>query len=348
MLLSTASIRRHSATAHAAYQDLRRALLDDAASELRGTPTRVDRGGRVYWYDSYRVGAAVKKRYLGEDGEPLRERLARHAALKAEREERRKRRARLVRLLRAESFLSLDFATGSLLNAMARAGVFRLGGTVVGTHAFRLYEGELGVRLSLDQAAQTDDVDIASFERLSVALAADETVEPDLVSVLRDFAFEPVASVQPGRVWRWRQTRGETLVEFLTPSFSADEGLRRLPALGIEAQALHYMNYLLAEPLSAAVIYRNGVLVQVPRPERYAVHKLIVADRRREGPDALAARKDREQAAFLIEVLVEDRPDDLAEALDDARNRGPRWRERLERSLRRLPAVAGLLARLPS
>jgi hypothetical protein len=32
-------------------------------------------------------------------------------------------------------------------------------------------------------------------------------------------------------------------------------------------------------------------------------------------------------------MLAEDRPDDLAEALDDARARGPRWRERLERSL---------------
>ncbi|MEO1092011.1 MAG: GSU2403 family nucleotidyltransferase fold protein [Pseudomonadota bacterium] len=290
----------------------------------------------------------MKKRYIGEDGEALRERLARHDALKAEREDRRKRRARLVRLLRAEGFLSLDFATGSLLNAMAGAGVFRLGGTVVGTHAFRLYEGELGVRLSLDEAAQTDDIDVVSFERLSLALGIDETVEPDLVSVLRDFAFEPVPSLEPGRIWRWRQTRRETLVEFLTPSFSADEGLRQLSALGIEARSLHYLDYLLAEPISAAAIYRNGVLVQIPRPERYAVHKLVVADRRLDGPDALAARKDREQAAFLIEVLAEDRPDDLAEALDDARSRGPRWRERFDRSLRRLPAVAGLLARLPS
>jgi hypothetical protein len=341
-------IQRHSATAHAAYQDLRRALLDDAASELRGTPTRVERGGRVYWYDTYRVGASVKKRYIGEDTEALRERLARHEALKAEREARRKHRARLVRLLRAEGFLSLDAATGSLLNAMAQAGVFRLGGTVVGTHAFRLYEGELGVRLSLDQAAQTGDIDIASFERLSLALSVDDAVEPGLVSVLADFAFDPVPGLDRGRVWRWRQTRGETLVEFLTPSFSADESLRRLPALGVEAQSLHYLNYLIAEPVHAAVVYRSGVLVQVPRPERYAIHKLIVADRRRDGADVLSARKDRQQAAFLIEALAEDRPDDLAEALDDARDRGPRWRERLDRSLERLPATARVLARLPA
>jgi hypothetical protein len=98
--------------------------------------------------------------------------------------------------------------------------------------------------------------------------------------------------------------------------------------------------------MKAAALYRSGVLVQIPRPERFAVHKLIVADRRREGPDALKARKDRAQAAFLVEVLAEERPDDLAEAWEDARGRGPRWRERLDRTLARLPETAATLARV--
>ncbi|WP_328757293.1 hypothetical protein [Fuscibacter oryzae] len=58
---------RHSATAHAAHHDLLRALIDDRAADLRGTPTRVDRAGRVYWYDSYRVGSEVRKTCIGED-----------------------------------------------------------------------------------------------------------------------------------------------------------------------------------------------------------------------------------------------------------------------------------------
>jgi hypothetical protein len=47
------------------------------------------------------------------------------------------------------------------------------------------------------------------------------------------------------------------------------------------------------------ILYRSGVLIQIPRPERFAVHKLIVADRRRGGPDHAEARKDRAQAAHL-------------------------------------------------
>ncbi|WP_443751430.1 GSU2403 family nucleotidyltransferase fold protein [Asticcacaulis solisilvae] len=41
---------------------------------------------------------------------------------------------------------------------MANVGVFRLGGTIVGTHAFRFFEGELGLRYRFDDTAQTDDL----------------------------------------------------------------------------------------------------------------------------------------------------------------------------------------------
>jgi hypothetical protein len=336
-LLSIAVIAHHSPLAHSAYHDLLRSLRDEAVLDIRGTPTRTERNGRVYWYDTYRVGSDVKKTYIGEDSEALRARLGRLESLREDRAERRQTRSRLIRLLRAEGFLGIDAATGSLLNAMAVGGVFRLGGTIVGTQAFRLYEGELGVRFAFDQTAQTRDIDIASFERLSIAL--DDTVPEPLAKVFGDFAFEPAPSLDHHKTWRWKQTRNEMLVEFLTPSFSRSEELRPLPALGVHAQSLHYLNYLLAEPIFAAVTYRDGVLVQIPRPERFAIHKLIVADRRLEGTDSLKSIKDRLQAKFLIEVLAEDRPGDLRDALEDALSRGKRWRERITASVERTPSI---------
>lgn len=331
---------RHSGIAHAAYHDLLRLLQDDRASDFRGTPGKVVRGAKAYWYDTFRIGSEVRKRYIGEDTEEIRALVARHATLRDEAEARAKERARLVRILRAEGFMGLDATTGSLMAAMAQSGVFRLGGTVVGTHAFRLYEGELGLRYRLDDTAQTGDLDIASFERLSLVL--DDRTEPPVAEVLADFAFDPVPTLDHSPAWRWKQSRQSALVEFLTPAFG-EEGLRPLAALGVTAQALHHLNYLIAEPIRAAVLYRSGVLVQIPRPERYAVHKLIVADRR-EGRDRLKAEKDRRQAAFLIEALAEDRPDDLRDAYDDALSRGPRWRERIAASLARMPQAAKLLA----
>jgi hypothetical protein len=325
--------RRHSPVAQAAYHDLVSLLLDEVASDIRGNPTPRVLNRRTYWYDRYRIGAVVKERYLGEDSEALRSRIERHRHLKEERRRRRRERARLVRLLRSERFLGMDGATGSLVAAFAKTGVFRLGGVLVGTSAFRIYEGELGLRLGFDHTAMTNDIDIASFEALSLALG--ETVLPSLDEVLGDFSFSPVPSLDAGKVWRWRQSGGESLVEFLTPSFSEEEGVRELAALGVSAQSLHHLNYLIAEPVHAAAVYRDGILVQIPRPERFAVHKLIVADRRRDGPDSLKARKDLLQAELLIAILAEDRPSDLSEAYQDAMSRGPRWRERIERSLAR-------------
>ncbi len=331
---------RHSTIAHAAYHDLLASLKDEAVSALQGTPTKVSRNGKTYWYDSYRVGTQVKKTYIGEDTPELQARLARRDDLHNQAAARAENRTRLIRILRAEGFLRLDAGTGSLLSAMARAGVFRVGGTIVGTHAFRLYEGELGIRYGFAQTAQTRDMDIASFERLSLAL--EDTVSPPLAQVFRDFAFDPVPSLQNESVWRWKQTRRELMVEFLTPSFEPDEAIRPLAALGVDAHSLHHLNYLIENPILAAVPYRSGVLVQIPQPERFAIHKLIVADRRRAG-DRLKAEKDRAQAAFLIPVLSEDRPDELAEAYQSARAQGPKWRERLDATLARMPEVRAIL-----
>ena len=336
-------MRTHlSITAHAAYHDLLLSLKDDVASDIRGTPTPVRRGEKTFWYDSYRVGSDVRKTYIGADTPQLRARLERFAEASANRQASQSHRARLIRILRAEGLSNVGAATGSLLNGMQKAGVFRLGGTIVGTQAFRLYEGELGIRYQFDQLAQTNDLDIASFERLSLAL--DDVVSEPLQKVLGDFSFEPMPSLDQDKAWRWRQTRNELLVEFLTPSFDATEGLKPLAALGVHARSLHHLNFLIAGPIDAAVTYRSGVLVQIPRPERFAIHKLIVADRRRDGPDALKAKKDRAQAAFLIDILAQDRPDDLAEAYRDAMSRGPRWRERIAATLAREPEAKARLA----
>lgn len=337
-------ISRHSATAHAAYHDLLRSLMDEAVSGIRGTPTRVDRNGKIYWYDSYRTGSDVRKTYIGEDSPELRNRLDQLKSLRAKTDERRKHRTRLIRILRAEGFLGVDAATGSLMSALAGAGVFRLGGTIVGTHAFRLYEGLLGIRYQFDDMAQTGDMDIASFEQLSLAL--EDIVAPPLQEVLSDFSFAPVPGMDRNKIWRWRQTRNDLMVEFLTPSFQEEEGIRPLAALGVDVQSLHHLNYLIAEPIKAVAAYRSGVLVQIPRPERYAIHKLIIANRRRGGADSLKAEKDRLQAAFLIEVLAEDRPDELLEAYRAALKAGPKWGERLASTLTLVPRTQEVLDHL--
>ena len=330
-----------SSIAMSAYTDLVRLLKDDALSGVEGKPTLKERGDKAYWYAARRVGTEMRFIYIGEDSDETRARIDRIEELRATAKDRQAERSRLVRLLRAEGMTPTDRATGSILSAMATAGTFRLGGTIVGTNAFRLYEGELGIRLPLGGMANTGDIDIAQFEKLSVALAGSGRPWPG-----RDLLGAEIRSgsraLTKGRTWRWAQGGSGQLVEFLTPAFG-DETIRDLPALGVNAQALNYLNFLIAEPIHAAAIYRSGVLVQVPRPERYAIHKLIIADRRRDGAGSLKSSKDREQAAFLIEAMAEDRPDDLARAYATAMEVGPRWREHIGNSLKRMPETKATL-----
>jgi hypothetical protein len=56
----------------------------------------------------------------------------------------------------------IDAATGKVLQALARAGVFRLRGILVGTHAFRLYPLILGIVMPEAHHA-TEDIDRAQF-----------------------------------------------------------------------------------------------------------------------------------------------------------------------------------------
>ncbi|MEO1239350.1 MAG: GSU2403 family nucleotidyltransferase fold protein [Pseudomonadota bacterium] len=318
-------------------------MKDAAVSEISGTLERRARGNKTYIYERLRTGSKSTARYIGEAIPELELRLQSAEALRNQSKARKAEQMRLVRVLRAEGYLPLDAKTGSLLSAMVRVGVFRLGGTLVGTNAFRLYEGELGVRIGADRLARTDDIDIASFEHLSVALN-DTVVEP-VGDALKALSFAPVPSLDAKHIWRWADTSRGTLVEFLTTAMKGDEELKPLPSPGVSAQGLHYLNFLLADPIKAVALYRSGILVQIPRPEAYAIHKLIVADRRR-GDDRLKAEKDRQQAAFLIEVLAEDRPDELAEAYEDAMSRGDKWRTRIAATLKRMPDTKARLDRV--
>lgn len=330
-----------SSVARSAYNDLIRLAEDDLVANVQGNIHSLVVDGKTYWYSNERIGTANKRRYIGPDDAATRDRIERLKEIKAEADGRRAERARLTRLLRAEGMTPVDRETGILLRNLAKVGTFRLGGTLVGTHAFRLFEGDLGVTLPLGGAANTGDIDIAQFEKLSLAL--DEQVDPALPATFSALKFDPVPSLDLKSVWRWKQSKTGTLVEFLTPSFEEDEGIKSLPSLGVEARALHHLNYLIADAVPAIALYREGVLVQVPRPEKFAIHKLIVADRRRAEQGAFRSQKDREQAAFIIATLAEDRPYDLWEAYQDARARGPKWEERLARSLAKLPETREVL-----
>jgi hypothetical protein len=116
---------------------------------------------------------------------------------------------------------------------------------------------------------------------------------------------------------------GAFKVEFLTPMRGPEEDDRiLLPAVGSWSQPLRFLDFLIYQEVEATVPFEAGVAVRVPDPVRYAMHKLIISQHRR---DLTKARKDRAQAHQLLEVLAEDRPYDVRERWAELVARGPKW-----------------------
>jgi len=329
--------RRLPLTVQTTYADLLARVQEDAVLELGGTPILRERGGRKYWYSVQRLANHTVERYLGPDTDEVRVRVERTQKVNEDLKQREKQRGRLARMCREGGLPRMDAQTGKVLLALSKAGIFRLRGVIVGSHAFRCYPGLLGVEIS-EAHAVTEDIDVAAFHSVSVAL--DDRLDPALADALKQigpFVARPGLHKQPTA---WRDHESGVLVELLTPNEGPDrDEPLELPALGAHALPLRFLDYLIHEPTQAVVLYRSGVLVNVPQPARYAIHKLIVATRRGSSAGA-KARKDIEQAAALIRVLAEDRPDELDEALVEARSRGRSWREAVDRGARRLPSDA--------
>jgi hypothetical protein len=75
----------------------------------------------------------------------------------------------------------------------------------------------------------------------------------------------------------------------------------------------------------------------IPRAERYAVHKLIVAV---EGTDQAKSAKNIMQAVTLLEALARKRPLEVASAWQVAWDTRRRSREKLAAGRERLPVMA--------
>jgi hypothetical protein len=296
---------------------------------------------RRYWYFQAPTGEAREQRYVGPETPELLERIERH---REARDDERERRALVSSLVRSFGLPRPVHEIGETISALAKAGVFRLRSVLVGTAAYQAYSAMLGVKLS-SASLRTDDIDIAQFANVSGAVK-DRT--PPLLEVLKavDKTFRAVQSPVDGRRATSYRTKGGLRVDFLTPNQGSEtEQPQALPALRTDAQPLRFLDYLIHHPEPAVILHNSGVYLQVPAPERYAVHKLIVSRRRSSGP---AKRdKDIQQAQTLLETLAHKRPHELKLAWDEAYNRGRTWSQLLNEGTGQLtPSSRDLLIRV--
>jgi hypothetical protein len=288
---------------------------------------------RRYWYFQVSTKQGREQRYVGPETPELIARIEQH---KQARNDEKERRALVSTLVRSFGLTAPIPIIGQIISALAKAGIFRLRSVLVGTVAYQSYSAMLGVKLP-GALLQTSDVDIAQFKSVSIAMG-DKT--PPMPEVLKqvDKTFREVPNLSNDHSTRYI-AKGGLQVEFLTPNQGPDtDRAQALPALQTDAQPLRFLDFLIHEPAPAVILHGSGIHVYVPRPERYAVHKLILAHRR---TAAVGKReKDLKQSAALLELLTARQPDELRQAWEEAYGRGPKWKRLLLQGMAHLESRA--------
>lgn len=299
---------------------------------------------KSYWYFDIPDGSGGKsRRYVGptQDGEITR-RVETHQRQK---DDLLARRRMVSSLTREGGMIAPDTMSGAIVEALASGGLFRLRGVLIGTVAFQTYAGLLGVRLPA-AAILTGDADIA--QDYAISREVEDTLPP-IVDLLQnvDPSFRPVPHRSGSIAASAFQNATGYRVEFLTSNRGSDDYIDQpasMPALGgASADPLRFLDFLIRDPLRTILLHKSGVPVTVPDPARYAVHKMIVATRRRtDGLSAIKRDKDIRQAEILFEALYETRrASDFAIAFEEAWQRGPAWQEALQKAANSMLSARG-------
>lgn len=281
--------------------------------------------GRPYWYfrSPMKAGRRTDK-YVGVDSDELRRLIAIHKAARNDYKQRRQ----LVTALERTGIKGPDAGTGKILEALANAGVFRMRAVVVGTTAYQSYAGIVGAKLAGSNAV-TEDLDIAQFKTISFAI--EDQVQIPFLEILQSVnpEFRPVGDAfNPHRNSHYAVGTGYR-VDILTPNRSPnDDALVHLPAIRSDAQPLRFLDFLIFQEVRSVALWGPGVAINVPAPERYALHKLMVSRMRIAATESQAkSQKDLRQAVELIRALLGTRPYELRDLWAELSDRGPKWRQ---------------------
>ncbi|MFV1985615.1 MAG: GSU2403 family nucleotidyltransferase fold protein [Thiohalomonadales bacterium] len=291
-------------------------------------------GGKVYWYLELVVGKQKRQVSLGRDSEDLRTQIEAQKTLVKQSEENTENRQRLVAMLTKGGVANPSSTEARVLEVLERAGVFLAGGVLIGSHAFSLYGNLLGMQWS-GATMRTQDMDVAC-SHIPVGISRQDT---PLIEVLKNAGmgfFEVPALDRKAPSTMYKIYGQEFHVDMLTPLHGApNKHPVYLSHIKAYADPLRFLDYLLEDTLPAVVVAKAGIIVNVPDPSRFALHKLVVSVRRsaREHNKAI---KDIKQAQQLLTVLINERPGEVMLAIDAAKKMPKKFIEQLCEGLTQL------------
>lgn len=300
-----------------------------AVVERSASLYRRDISGVSYIYGKRPAGASRRDIFIGRADDPA---AGERAAGIAQENAAAKVRTSLVSALRRAGIPAPGIALAQVLDTLEEAGLLRQA-VVVGTAAYQCYPAPAG-HLLPSSAMMTQDADLATASLAISAVDAGETLETILKRA--DPTFRPLPGLHRAAPPSHFRSGAGFVVDLRTPQLRRnDPNPMPLPALAAGAVPLQYLAWLIEAPMEAAVLYRSGIAVRIPQPARFAVHKLILAQKR--GGDTTKRVKDLVQAGALIAALKRSDPFALSDAFEDACAQGVTgWKRPADRSLAEL------------
>ena len=187
---------------------------------------------------------------------------------------------------------------------------------VIGSWCIPLYK-EYFAGVAFNTTIRTRDVDFL------IPKPSSFTSTIDLSELLKDLGFVVGFKGEHGVM---RLEHPELMIEFLVPELGrgTDKPIR-VPKIGMNAQALRFLNFLTS---STILVQIDGVPVKLPHPANFALHKLIVSERRKNEDKMI---KDRNAGLQVLRALIEKGEGALIRKTFESAPRG--WQQKILRVL---------------
>jgi len=311
-------------------------------SSLKGSfSIKEDKGAEYVYFQAYNPVGKLEQIYIGPRNEQTERLMHDHAEGKSDVKEMGEKFKRLSIQIQAGIKMRTDKAMTRVIRSLADVGVFRHGGVLVGTHAFQAAGLMLGVCWAVD-ASRTTDVDLAVERKVAVAIPM---VDADIPAALESLGmgFYPVPRLNhkdPSTNFAIRKS--QLRLDVLTPKTQESDSPVFIKRFNCAAAPLSYLSYVIESPAHAVLLDTSPVLINIPQPVRYAMHKLIVSQVRDVTSD-IKRRKDLYQVHQLLSVLQVNRPFDIQPAWNNLIARGPKWKKYAETGLAAMENLYGEL-----
>lgn len=322
-----------SSNAQTAYAQLLDVALSTehfrSVADLPGAFSAKTVKGHKYWYFQYtEPSGKLRQVFVGPDSDEVKSLMS------------KKTNAAISKQLQPLAASAVALGCSELLPKhlrviarLAEYGFFSAGGVLIGTHAFQAYGNIFGVQWG--DSTRTQDIDLAHAGK-SISLALPSNIEVNTHDAINslEMGLLPISGLSSKTGATYLSPNDPSFrLDFLTTLHRGFEEPYQHPKLNVSLQPLKFMEYSLEQIQRAVLFNRDGaVVVNIPHPARYALHKLIVYGER-EGAYVAKSSKDLLQSASLLKLLKERRPWEVESAWLDMKGRGKGWMTRVNQGL---------------